>query len=145
MKISTSKPNRPFNPKFFISKLLISLFTSISNMLKFQFSLSANNSSFSGQKFWSHFLLSFFSFSPLIFLYIFSHTLQLPFKKSCQPYIQTTSSFQSLFIASPAVYNSSPGTAIHCSSLLTGLPYFCPGPSNSLFLTEQPECFLLKS
>ena len=135
MKISTSQPNRPFNPKFFISKLLISLFTSISNMLRFQFSLSVtNNSSFLGQKFWSHFLLTFFP-----------HTLQVPFKKSYQPYIQTTSSFQSLFIASPAVYDSGPGTAIHCSSLLTGLPYFCSGPSNSLFLTEQPECFLLKS
>lgn len=65
MKISTSKPNRPFNPKFFISKLLISLFTSISNMLRFQFSLSVtNNSSFLGQKFWSHFLLSFFPPTP---------------------------------------------------------------------------------
>lgn len=136
MKISTSKPNRPFNHKFFISKLVISLFTSISNRLRFQFFLSVtNNSSFLGQKFCSHLLLSFFLFlHPTITL-----------KKSYQPNIQTTSSFQSLLIASSAVYNSGPRTAIHCSSLLTGLPYFCPSPSNSLLLTEQPECFLLKS
>lgn len=134
--LSTFKSSRYFNLKINISKskLQISPFTPIPNMFIFQL-CSLRNSSFLGPK-----------LEPsLTRLFFFFTRYKNPSKKSCHPYIQNISRFQSLLTTSSSTYYSAPGHYILHTSLLIGLPCLCPHPSDSLFLIEQPRWFIFKS